>query len=330
MNQVMKIAVPEVRSMARRLVVLSTLVSAFATLPSLATTTVTTITYDAGDHVTGVTDPRGLVTSYTYDGLGQLWQQASPDTGTTAYAYDSAGRRSAMTRADGTTTTYGYDSLDRVTSVSAGGQVQHFAYDSCPNGLGRLCTVSDGTGTTAYSYTPEGWVSGRGFTVGSTSYTLNYSYDNEGHVSAVLYPDDNQASYSYTDGVVSGVTLTVNGATVSGASAITYRPGDQVMSGWTSSNGLTNTLSYDSDGRLAGIAVSGIESLGFDYDKANRITSLINGIDTDQSEAPVLHAERFGATGSGTTTRALGGITRAIWWGLGVVSTPMPMQEEVC
>jgi hypothetical protein len=130
--------------------------------------------------------------------------------------------------------------------------------------------------------------------------------------------------------VVSGVTLTVNGATVSGASAITYRPGDQVMSGWTSSNGLTNTLSYDSDGRLAGIAVSGIESLGFDYDKANRITSLINGIDTDQSEAPVLHAERFGATGSGTTTRALGGITRAIWWGLGVVSTPMPMQEEVC
>jgi YD repeat-containing protein len=91
-----------------------------------------------------------------------------------------------------------------VTSVSAGGQVQHFAYDSCANGVGRLCTVSDGTGTTAYRYTPEGWVSGRGFTLGSTSYALTYSYDSEGRVTAVLYPDNNQASYRYTDGVVSG------------------------------------------------------------------------------------------------------------------------------
>jgi YD repeat-containing protein len=159
--------------------------------------------------------------------------------------------------------------------------VQHFAYDSCPNGFGRLCTVSDGTGTPAYSYTPEGWVSGRGFTVGSTSYTLNYSYDAEGHVSAVLYPDDNQASYSYTDGVVPGVTLTMNGK------CDHVSLGDLAMSGCTSSNGLTNTLSYDNDGRLTGIAVPGIESLGFGYDKADRITGISNGIDADKGTGAV-------------------------------------------
>lgn len=247
--------------------------------------TVTTISYDAGDHVTQVIDPRGLTTKYTYDGLGQLWQQVSPDTGTTNYIYDAYGRRTTMTRADGTQTAYGYDGLNRVTSISAGGQVQHFAYDACSNGVGRLCTVSDATGTVAYSYTPEGWLSGRGFMIGSTSYALTYSHDNEGRVTAVLYPDDNEASYSYSKGVVSGITLTVGGTSVSGASAITYRPGDLAMSGWTSSNGLTNTLGYDSDGRLTGIAVPGVENLGFSYDTANRMTGIANGIDTGQSEA---------------------------------------------
>jgi YD repeat-containing protein len=85
------------------------------------TSTVTQISYDAGDHVVSVTDPRGLVTSYSYDGLGQLWQQVSPDTGTTSISYDAFGRFTSMTRADGTTTTYGYDALSRLVSVSAGG-----------------------------------------------------------------------------------------------------------------------------------------------------------------------------------------------------------------
>jgi RHS repeat-associated protein len=114
---------------------------------------------------------------------------------------------------------------------------------------------------------------------------VTYSYDDEGRVTAVLYPDNNQASYRYTDGVVSGVTLTVNGNTVSGASAITYRPGDTAMAGWTSSNGLTNTLGYDSDGRLTGITVPGIESLSLGYDRADRLVSRADGIDASQSEA---------------------------------------------
>lgn len=96
-----------------------------------ASTIVTQMTYDAGDHVATVTDPRGLVTTHTHDGLGQLWQQTSPDTGTTGFAYDSYGRRSSMTRADGTQTTYAYDGLNRLTSISAGGQAQTFTYDSC-------------------------------------------------------------------------------------------------------------------------------------------------------------------------------------------------------
>lgn len=240
---------------------------------------VTTYGYDAGDHISQVTDPRGLVTTYAHDGLGQLWQQVSPDTGTTSYVFDSYGRRFSMKRADNTQTTYGYDGLNRMTSVSAGGLTQSFTYDSCTNGIGRLCSDGDATGATSYSYTPEGWIAGRGFTMGGTTYALGYSHDSVGHITTVNYPDGNQANYAYTNGVVSGLTLTMGSTTVNGATIITYQPMNLAMAGWTSSNGLVTTLGYDTDGRLTGISVPGKQSLGFTYDNANRIIQIANGID---------------------------------------------------
>jgi RHS repeat-associated protein len=262
---------------------LSAMVLAALSLTGVAhatgTTTVTQYTYDVGDNATTVVDPRGLVTTYIHDGLGLLWQQVSPDTGTTTFAYDAYGRESSMTRADGVQTTYGYDGLNRSVSVSAGGLTHSISYDTCTNGMGRLCSDSDATGTTSYTYTPEGWVAGRGFSISGTTYALGYGYDAEGHVASVNYPDNNQANYTYTNGVVSSVSLKVGGAVVNGATAITYRPMNAGMAAWTSSNGLSNAMSYDTDGRLTGISAPGVQSLGFIYDNANRITQIGNGID---------------------------------------------------
>ncbi|UJM90541.1 DUF6531 domain-containing protein [Rhodanobacter denitrificans] len=245
---------------------------------------VTKYTYDLAGHVITVTDPRGLVTTYAYDGLGQLWSQSSPDTGTTTFAYDAYGRRYSMTRADGVQTIYGYDTLNRPTSVSAGGLTQSTAYDSCTHGIGRPCSVSDANSTTSYTYTPEGWITGRGFSIGGTSYALGYGYDSVGHVASVVYPDGNSAAYSYINGAVSGVTVTVGGTSASAVSAVTYRPGGTAMASWTSSNGLTNTLVYDSDGRLGSINVPGVQNLAFTYDAADRITQITNGLDGSMTE----------------------------------------------
>lgn len=245
---------------------------------------VTRFTYDAGGNVTSVTDPRGLVTNYSYDGLGQLWQQVSPDTGTTSYSYDAYGRQGSMTRADGSTTTFNYDGLNRTVSRNAGGQSQALTYDTCTNGIGRLCTLSDSTGSVSYTYTPEGWVTGRGFSIAGTMYALGYDYDSMGHVTTVNYPDGNQAVYSYADGVVSGVQLNVGGNVSNGATNVTYQPGDTGMTQWTSSNGIANTLSYDSDGRLTGISAASIQSLALSYDLANRISGITNGVDNTMTQ----------------------------------------------
>ena len=283
-------------------VVISAILLASAISPTIAladSPTVTQISYDAGDHVTSVIDPRGLVTSYSYDGFGQLWQQISPDTGTTNYSYDAYGRSASMTRADGTTTTFSYDSLSRMVSLTAGGQTQVFAYDSCTNGIGRLCALNDSTGSTSYSYTPEGWTAGRGFSIAGATYALGYNYDAVGHVTAVSYPDGNQAIYTYTDGVVSGVQVNVGGNVANAATSITYLPGNNAMTQWTSSNGVANTLGYDSDGRLTSISAGNVQSLNFSYDTADRIVGISNGIDGAMTQ-------NFGYDGMSRITLAYG------------------------
>jgi hypothetical protein len=53
----------------------------------------------------------------------------------------------------------------------------------------------------------EGWLTGRRFSIGGTTYSLGYGYNALGQVVSVVYPDGNQAIYSYTRGVVSSVAL---------------------------------------------------------------------------------------------------------------------------
>lgn len=234
--------------------------------------------YDVAGRVIRVTDPRGNATGYTYDGFGQLWQQVSPDTGTTRYAYGANGLPLGMTRANGVQTTYGYDGLYRRITVSAVGQTQRATYDTCTNGIGRLCSTSDTTGTTSYSYNPEGQITSRGFAVGGTSYGLGYGYDGNGRIATVSYPDSGRAVYTYAYGLPTKVVYVAPaGSSTNVASAITYAA-TGAMTAWTAGNGLVNGMTYDGDGRLTGIGVPGRQRLTFGYDAADRITGITNGI----------------------------------------------------
>ncbi|WP_430389998.1 RHS repeat-associated core domain-containing protein [Dyella sp. 20L07] len=244
------------------------------------------MSYDAGDAVTQVIDPRGLATTYYRDGLGLLWRVSSPDTGTTTTAYDAYGRASVLTRNDGTSLSFGYDGISRATSLTATttGQVQTITYDNCTNGLRRACSVTDAQSTVSYVYAPQGWVTNRTYTVGTASYSVGYAYNNLGQPSVITYPDGAQATYTYTNGVISNVQLATGGAPVSVASSISYTAGNAGVSSWTASNGLGTTLSYDYDGRLTGISAPGVQGLGFGYDAANRFSQLINTIDAPMSQ----------------------------------------------
>lgn len=271
---------------------------AFDALNRLTTTTdaatgVTTYGYDARDNLVSVTDAAGLTTTYTYDGLDNLSQQQSPDTGTTTYTYDDAGNRLTQTDARNVTSTYAYDALNRLTSISYPDTTQNvsYTYDSgtgCSNGIGRLCQMTDASGTTDYSYDARGNLTSQTTTIDGHSQTTAYAYNGADQLTQLTYPSGRTVDYSRNVlGQITSISTTQNGVTKILASGIAYLPYGP-MSGMTYGNNLVQSKTYDADYRLTGLVTmngSAQQDLGYSYDDANNITAITNLIDSGQSQS---------------------------------------------
>lgn len=250
---------------------------------------ITLFTYDAGDRIASVTDARGLITRYQYDGFGQLWRLESPDTGVTTSSYDAYGRRTSTTKADLSVTTYSYDSLGRVTARQVGTALQTFAYDSCTNGLGRLCSVTDASGSTAFGYTPTGMVAQQVNTIAGAVYTTSYVYDATDRLTTLTYPDGKTASYSYADGRVRAITANVNGSSQVVADTLRYQPFGPLTS-LRYGNGLLRAHQFDTDGRLTGSDVltdlgATVQGLDYGWNANDEIVSILNARSTSLNQS---------------------------------------------
>jgi RHS repeat-associated protein len=249
---------------------------------------VTKYEYDKGDRVTKVTDPKNLATTYAYDGFGQLWKETSPDRGATTFAYAASGLRSTMTRATNVATTYGYDDIGRLLTIAAGGKTETFGYDACTYGKGRLCTVTDPTGTLSYTYTKEGLVASHQIAHaavhGGTTY-FSYSYDAMGRPATITNNQSaTQQQFTYASGQLSAVKIKIGAAAaVNVATGFQYEPMGP-LTGFTYGNSLARTKTYDLDRRLTGIAVTGIQNLVYAYNANDAITALTNGTNATLSQ----------------------------------------------
>ncbi|GAB1595053.1 RHS repeat-associated core domain-containing protein [Lysobacter claricitrinus] len=252
----------------------------------------TTLTYDAGDNVVAVKDPKGLRTTYTRDGFGEVWNQQSPDTGATSYVHDGAGQVTSVTRNDGSTIAMTYDGLGRLKSTarSDGNDARTFNYDTCANGKGLLCSATGDGVTTAYTYTPHGWLDTEqvvNASLGTADLTA-YAYNGMGQTIGVTYPNGMTVGYGYVDGRVQLVQATINGTTRTVASGLTYQPFGRA-NGWTYGNGLQRRYDFDSDGRpfaiSSGTASTLLQSLTYRFNDASEITGLTNGIDAGQNRS---------------------------------------------
>ena len=101
--------------------------------------------YNVKDQVITVRTDNNAVTQYQYNDFGDRTQENSPDRGIINYQYDSASNVTHMTDGRGVASTYGYDALNRVTTVSYPDTSENiiYLYDTCSNGIGRLCQVVD-------------------------------------------------------------------------------------------------------------------------------------------------------------------------------------------
>jgi YD repeat-containing protein len=249
-----------------------------------------TSTYNALDQLTKVVDPNGLETTYVYNALGDLLTMTSPDTGTTSYTNDTAGNRLSQTDARGITTTYTYDALNRLKSTSYPDINLNITYtydenNTGQNGIGRLTTMTDASGTTQYRYDNRANLSSVTTTRGVMTLTTGYSYNGADQVSQIRYPSGRAVNYGYdAANRISGVTTTdTQGNTQSLLTNINYQPFGP-MSGMTYGNNLTNSQSYDLDYRQTSLDTNAILQRGYGFDDASNIIDITNTLNTTNDQ----------------------------------------------
>ena len=122
-----------------------------------------------------------------------------------------------MTDARGIQAIYSYDALNHLTLADYPGTTEDitYAYDTgtnCGLGLGRLCTVTDQSGTTQYGYDAFGNITTHNKTELGVTYTTGYSYDAGNHLTRITYPDGREVNYTRDVlGRIASITTTVNG-----------------------------------------------------------------------------------------------------------------------
>jgi YD repeat-containing protein len=81
------------------------------------------------------------------------------------------------------------------TQIAYSDQTFGFTYDQGTNGIGRLSSVSDGSGSTSFAYDPPGCVVPQ-HTVPGVVLTVGYAYQNA-HLSSLTTPSGQTLTYTY-------------------------------------------------------------------------------------------------------------------------------------
>ncbi|MCC6806239.1 MAG: RHS repeat protein, partial [Deltaproteobacteria bacterium] len=208
-----------------------------------AWTTVATYSYDSDDNLRSVVDGNGRQTRYVFDDFHRLVRVESPDSGATRYLYDRSGNLIEKRDAYGVLTRYAFDAANRVVAIDRFDaaevleQSERYAYDSCFKGA--LCSVSDASGDTVYSYDPLGRLVSEVRTQNGGTIALAYRFDARGRVETMTYPSGRVLTYLYSDADpshVAAVTSTLAGVTAPVVTEVDYDE-NGIIAGYRLGNG---------------------------------------------------------------------------------------------
>lgn len=267
---------------------------------------VTSYAYDALNRLTQVTAPNGAQTSYSYNGFGEVVREDSVDRGTTEYKYDTAGNLSKLTRANGKSESYIYDALNRLKSIDYVGSEYDavLSYDQTPQGKGALSRASNTHAALNYDYDLEGRITDQTQTVAGVSYNQAYAYNAGGERTTQTYPSGLSLVTSYDEtGRIESLNLESGSGTTSILNKLEWQ--GPLLKSITYGNGITETQSFDRNGRLiarnqdelatlslsytlqSNIATTeytlngNISAASFTYDALNRLTQEAKASSTD-------------------------------------------------
>jgi len=202
----------------------TTLTGGSNTGSSLATPVVTNYIYDALGNLTEVVQGSQTPRTWTYDGLSRLTQEITPEAGTVTLSYGTPGalcsgnpsnpctRTAPKPNQTGTatvTTTYSYNAANQLTqkahSDTTGTEVYTYGTTAGSFNVGRLISMTDPSGSEAYTYDAIGRVTQLTKIVGTASYVTKYSYQATNllyagsQLTQITYPSGRVVQYSYDD-----------------------------------------------------------------------------------------------------------------------------------
>ncbi|MHB8507353.1 MAG: RHS repeat-associated core domain-containing protein [Candidatus Dormibacteria bacterium] len=271
--------------------------------PSTSDQNVTrSVTYDAGSNISTITDPSGHVTTISRDADNRPTRITNALGAVTTLGYDSAGNATQVTDPNGHSTSFQYDALNRAVQVSdALGRVVTTSYDWRGDVVGATDPRSASSSAT---YDPLYRVSSRSDALGGVT---SNSYDGGGDLVAQTDQLGNTTHYGYD---VLGRPIQVTnpeGHTV----AMGY-DGAGNMTSTTDGNGNTSLMTYDLDGRLVkhvdpmgdstrysydgiGNQVLKVDPLGiatqYNYDGVNRLGEVIQNYHSGGGSGPDLNVD---------------------------------------
>lgn len=254
----------------------------------------TTYGYDISDRLVDTFDHLGNNTHITYDRLGRKTAMDDPDMGLWGYAYDNAGNLKRQTDAKNQSLCFNYDALNRVTqkqartgtSDCAFGTVSYtvtYGYDSITNGnkgYGRRTSMTDPSGSTAWTYDLEGQLISTSQTITgapNNPYVTSSTFDAMGRARSMVYPGPNPETVNLTyngQGLLETLGTFVSGASYNAAGQLT-----NVQFG----NGSSTTYSYDPDNaRITDIDTthSGAsrQDLHYTYDNVGNVLTMQDNV----------------------------------------------------
>ncbi|PCJ34069.1 MAG: hypothetical protein COA75_14225 [Cellvibrionales bacterium] len=169
-----------------------------------------------------------------------------------------------------------YDARNRPTFADAPGTAHdiQYTYDTCANGVNKLCRLTRGANTTQYAYNGFGDVlsidqdvqTATAF-VGSS---LGIRYDAAGRRQTIIYPGNTRVSYGYDAmGYVNQLTLDRNGSITELISAVVYEPFGPLKA-LNLGNGLARSIDHDQAYRITAIN-DPVYDVAFNYDANGNI-----------------------------------------------------------
>jgi RHS repeat-associated protein len=220
--------------------------------------------YDSRNFLTQITYPTGQSFSYSYDSGGKPIQRIDQSSTFLNYSYDTAGHLIKIMESSNILIQYTYDSTGKLIRETKGnGVYTQYTYDSAGEVLSMINYAPSGSSTLSqfiYTYDSLGNRTSMTTLTGITY----YAYDAISQLTAVYYPNGNYETYIY-DSAGNRITVSTN-TSISNYST-------NIMNQYTQAGG--TTFSYDTDGNMVGMVVSGQTTI-YTYDSENKLISVVS------------------------------------------------------